>query len=151
MRYDSETASGQMVAEYLAAVLDPSTVAASPVVTFYDPMSIDEANRIVVMVPSVDTDPASPGNLSITVEVVVKTQWTEPTVANDRAAHFERVNDVRDKLMAANMPTWLTVYEPAGLGLSYVQPRRRFSTRIMEGWFVSETSIQLQCFVTMEA
>jgi hypothetical protein len=150
MRYDSETAAAQMVADYLLAVLDPSTVAASPVVTFYDPMSIDEANRIVVMVPSVDTDPACPGNLSVTLECVVKSQWAQPTISTDRDSHFEKVNDVRDKLMAADMPTRLAAYEPAGLGVSYVQPRRQFSTRIMEGWYVSESGLRIQCFVKQE-
>jgi len=89
------------VAAYLIAQIDQPTLAANPalsncpVVTFIDPMSIDDANRIVVMSPDATTMVESPGNCEVTIEVGIKSQWAQPSMAADYAAHFQRVNVVR--------------------------------------------------------
>jgi len=139
-----------MLVDYLVAVVAPAIQATCPAVSFFDPMSIDEANRIVVDVPSVETNPASPGNIIVRADCVIKSQWAQPTYAADRAAHFERVNEVRDKLMPSDLRTRLALFAPDGIGIEYVQPRRQFSTTLREGWIVSDLNLTVQCYLTAQ-
>lgn len=142
MRYDAEMAVAQMVADYLTANVASFDASVCPIVTFFDPMSIDEANRVVVMVPSVSTDVAHPGSFVATVEVGIKSRWAQESVATDFENHFGRSNDVRDKLMVASPWTHLTA--PAGIGLHFVQPVRQFSTRITEDhWIYSDVTLTI--------
>lgn len=148
MSFSPEDAVAETVVAYLRAMVDPDIQALCPVVSFMDPMSIDEAHRVVVEVPAVATNAASPGSMTATVECGVKSQWSQPTLAADKAAHFARVAEVRDKLMPASLAAALAEYAPAGTGINYAQPRRQFATRVATGWFYSSATLQIEIYNT---
>jgi hypothetical protein len=152
MRFDVEIATAELVAAYLKGAVDEEVLPsdACPVVTFFDPMSVDEADRVVVMVPSADTSTESPGNFNANVECGIKTQWKQKTLAADFGKHFARVKEVRDKLFPSDLIDQLIAASPNGLGVDFVQPRRQFITRISEGWIYSETAFQINCFAKTE-
>lgn len=151
MRYDIEKAASDMFTDYLKAlcstqagqVMDPN---GCQIVTFYDPMSIDDADRLTVMVPDSETDAPDPGCFSATVDIGLKTLWTQPTVKDDFCKHFARLNDVRDKLILqpADILTRISPYIPPGIELNRIQPRKKFSTHIAEStaakWIYSGTT-----------
>lgn len=159
MRYDVEIAVSDILTAYLKAlastkpgqILDPS---ACPIVTFYDPMSVDDADRVTVMVPNAETDAANPGNFSATVDIGLKTLWTQATLKNSFKRHFARVNDIRDKIMPKDIVERMTPYFVAGAVINYVQPRRDFDTHIAQAnvnWIYSGTKFVVNGYFTTEA
>ena len=143
MRWDIEIAISQIVADFLTSVLDGDLLAACPAVTFFDPMSVDEANRIVVQIPDGETGADDPGTGAVMVNLVVKSQWKQAGGKEDMATHFDRVNKVRDQMMRADLKDQLNALAPSGVGIAFVQPKRSFHTTIRQGWTVSEDQIQV--------
>lgn len=151
-RYDIEWALAPVVASYLQGKLDPAIVAASPVITFFDPMAVDEASRIIVEIPQCQTMKELQGNFNGSCNVTVKSRWTKPTVAADFPAHYNRTNFTRDALMSAMLAADLNsaaavlaaaAGQPSvGFNLDFVQPVFTFKTDVREGWIYSEASFK---------
>jgi hypothetical protein len=139
-RYDIEWALAPVVALYLQGKISAAAQLISPVVTFFDPMAVDEANRFVIEIPSAATMAESPGNFSGTCQCTVKSRWTQKTLAADMAAHFDRSNWMRDALMSIALVNDLNTAagNNAGWRLDYIQPKREFSTVVAEGWAYSD-------------
>ena len=155
MRYDFEIAVAQAVRDWIDSQLDPAITNKAPVVTFFDPMSVAESNRIIVMVPSGTTDDCVMSNAEVQVDVAVKSRWTEKTIAADFAAHWTRANAVRSQLFILDLPTWLNgtfaaaIPPVVGIQIDYVNNRRDFHTQIYaEGWIWSEISLRITCHAT---
>lgn len=147
MRYDFETQAAQVVADYLSTGLDPAITNISPVVTFFDPMSIDQSNRIVVMCPNGSTLAEQPGNAEMQVEVGVKSRWLQATIAADFAAHFTRLNAVRALLFRRDAEFQSQLKAPHGIGVNAILNKREFSTQVYkEGWIYSETTLRVEMF-----
>jgi len=152
MRYDVEMASSQMFADYLNALC--STAAGQimnkegcPIVTFYDPMSVDDADRVTVMVPNAFTDSPDPGCFTATISIGLKTLWTQPNIKNDFCKHFARLTDVRDKLMPNDLFNRIQPYIPPGISLNFIERRKQFETHIAESsaatWIYSGTTFSI--------
>jgi hypothetical protein len=150
MRYDIETAVAQCFADYLKSTVEAPILAICPVVTFFDPMSIDDAHRIIVHCDTAQSDPTSVGNFDCRVSVDVKSQWTQENIAVDFQAHFRRVNEVRDKLWPAILLASLQALQSDGLLIEYPQPRRDLSTKIFKdsNFLLSETAFNVRAMVT---
>lgn len=156
MRYDIEFPLAQLFASYLTAqcatfaggVLDPVLC---PIVTFFDPMSVDSADRVIVKVPSADTMPECGGNFKATIEVYQKTQWHQATLKAEMLAHSQRINEVRDKLQSSQIIALMTPLMPAGLSITWVNPRMAFTLNTYGdkgGWIASETTIMVAGFLS---
>lgn len=150
MRHDFEKAAAETVAAYLEAVLESTLQEAAPVVTFFDPMSLDDASRIVVICESGETKEAGPGNALVQVEVGVKTPWTQPTLSTDVSTHFERVNAVRDAFTVADPSAAVQAYSVSGIDLSHIDSVRRFETVMDRDGAFLYSSIELNCHVNTE-
>lgn len=145
-RYDFEIAMSGVVVDYLVDRLDATVTDKCPVVSFIDPMSIDEADRIIVLPPSGETIPESTGNFAGQVDVAVKTRWTQPTLADCMARHFNRLRAVRDKLFAPDIIAALDALGD-GIGIDFVQPRKAFTTKVTtDNWIYSETNLTVNAF-----
>lgn len=153
MRWDVEIAVSQMVTDYLNSVVSSSILATCPAVTFYDPMSVEEDHRIVTQVPSATSMVEQPATFYTQTEVIIKSRWNQPTLATDHAAHFERVNAVRDVLFPADLVDRLNAapIKPDGLSVNFVQPVRTFTTTVHDGWIVSETRMQIDVHLTTQS
>ena len=160
MRYDIETAAAEMFAGYLKAlcsVADGYVMDAKkcPIVTFFDPMSVDDADRLVVMCPDSDIDTADTGRFKATMDIGLKKMWTQPNIDEDFSVHFQRVKDVRDKLMAKDIIARLDPFLPDGMVVDFVQPRRQFKTHIAEStqakWIFSGTMFGIEGYFMAEA
>jgi hypothetical protein len=161
MRYDIENAAADVVVAYLRSVVDAAIQNVddkdgnpqSIIVTFYDPMSVDEANRIVVRCPDGETMKESMANGGLSVEVGIKSQWKQPTIEADFEAHFARVAEVRDKLFPVDLIERLNAAAAAadppitGIGIDYVAQGRKLYTDVREGWLYSETGFQMNYFM----
>lgn len=157
MRYDIEDSVTKIFADYLSVaastavgqVCDPNRC---PIVTFFDPMSVDDADRIVVRCPDAVTDPADMGRFSAEIEVGIKTLWTQVNIKKKFSEHHQRVNDIRDKLMAPSIIALLATVTPAGVALDFVHPRKHFKTHVAEStqakWIYSETSFSINGYFT---
>jgi hypothetical protein len=149
-RYDIEWALAPAVAAYLGGKISPDIQSVSPVITFFDPMAVDEANRIIVEIPQAKTMKEARGNFSGTCKVTVKSRWAKPTVKTDFSAHFDRTNWTRDALMSPTLATdvqaaALVLATAAGQGstgfnFDFQQPEISFQTDVREGWIYSEAS-----------
>ncbi|MEI8289578.1 MAG: hypothetical protein WCH99_08890 [Verrucomicrobiota bacterium] len=160
MRYDIEIASAQLFADYLNAlcsVADGYVMEAKkcPIVTFFDPMSVDDADRCTVMCPDADIDIADTGRFKATMDIGLKKLWAQPTIKADFDVHFQRVQDVRDKLMPIDIVTRLKPFLPDGMVIDFVQPRRQFKTHIAEStqakWIYSGTMFDIEGYFTAAA
>jgi hypothetical protein len=147
-RYDIEWALAPVVAVYLQGKISDAAQLISPVVTFFDPMAVDEANRFVIEVPSAMTLADSPGNFSGACQCTVKSRWTQKTLAVDMAAHFDRSNQMRDALMSIALANDLNTVagNNAGWKMDYIQPKREFKTVVAEGWVYSDTVFMFNGF-----
>lgn len=162
MRYDIENAAAAVVVAYLRSIVDPAVHLVkgrgdeyfSIIVAFYDPMSVDEANRIIVQCPNGETMPESMANGSMTVEVGIKSQWTQKTIVADFAAHFARVAEVRDKLFPSDLIERLNAAAAAavppitGIGIDYVAQGRKLHTDVREDWIYTETGFTMNYFMS---
>ena len=146
MRYDVETALSGLLVAYLGDLMDPALACVPPattapclIVDFTDPMSIDEANRIIVQVPTAKTTARMAGTWSARANVIARSRWTQATLKRDYAAHAERVNELRDKLCPADMVDRMAAYQPPGMTIVSVDPAREYSTRVFTNfWIESE-------------
>ncbi|MDE2106984.1 MAG: hypothetical protein KGL39_57790 [Patescibacteria group bacterium] len=140
------------VQAYLQAKVSVDRQNVSPVVTFWDPMSIDEANRFIVMIESAEMQPESPANFKAKGVVTTKSRWAQKTIAADFKSHFDRVNWVRDPLMSPTLADDLTTQLNAsggGVVVDFFQPKRQFATeKTLEGWVYSDTFFELNGFFT---
>lgn len=152
MRYDIEiVVSGALVAllgdlmdESIACLPGEAQTAPCLIVGFNDPMSIDDANRITVMVPTAETNVEDASQFLARVEVVAKSQWTKATLKKDYDAHNARVTELRDKLSATDLADRMAAKMPAGSSLEFVSPKRSYSTKVYDnGWIVSEAAFNL--------
>ncbi len=160
-RYDIEWALPPIVAAYLTAELTlqfPKLADVSPVITIFDPMAIDEANRVIVEVPGGKTMKEQQGSFSGSCLVTVKSRWAQPSVAADMSAHFNRTNWTRDALMSPTIAADLNALaltmataagkSSAGLNVDFVQPVIEFKLDVRSGWVYSETTFQFNgCFI----
>ena len=143
-RYDIEWVMAGIVVAYLTNKIDVALQEKSPVVTFFDPMAIEEDNRFVVEVPAAQTNQESPGNYEGSCKCTVKSRVTEATGAEDQKAHFNRTNWMRDVLMSSALLDDLNALATAGeFVLDYIQPHRDFSTdATKEGWIYSDIAFR---------
>lgn len=162
MRYDIESAIAQVFVDYLVVNVDPAiqngpNPAAAPIVGFFDPMSVDDSNRIIVHCEQAQSDVVSIGNFDARVEIDVKSQWTDgPDIKDDFDAHFVRVNEVRDKLWPIQFSSdavafqQLQSFTESGVMIEFVKPRRDLSVKIFKnpGWLLSTTAFQVRAIVT---
>lgn len=152
-RYDIEWASALIFTEYLKGIISSEIQTASPVITFFDPMAVDEADRIIVEIPNGKTMKESRGNFSAVCKVTVKSRWRKPSVSTDMAAHFDRVNWTRDALLnpALNDETTLaaiaTTKNILGVAIQFQRPEISFSTDVREGWIYSEASFTFDGYI----
>ncbi len=156
MRRDIEIPLAELVVNYLnsvcavqaGGVLDATIC---PIVTFYDPMSVDQADRVIITVPHGETYAEQGGNFKALVETYQKTLWTQKTLADDMAKHFARVNEVRDKYFAPNIIDLMSDLPVAGITVGFVNPRMQFNTKTLGergGWITSETAFELQGYIS---
>lgn len=157
MRYDIEVASAKMFADYLEELCSTDVgqimdAKACPIVTFFDPMSVDDADRLVVMCPDAVIDVNDRGCFAATIDIGIKTLWTQATIKKNFDIHFQRVNDVRDKLMPNDIIDRLTPFFPTGMVVNFVQPRRNFKTHIAESsaakWIYSSSVFDINGYFT---
>ena len=147
-RYDFEFPVAEVLAQFLDANIDESITENCPVVTFFDPMSIDDANRIIILINDGETMAESPANCEITAEVVVKSQWSQAEMTANFKAHQERVNVVRDRLLAPSLQADMNVaLLTHGVYVDFLQPRRNYSSSVyQEGFITSSTRLRINCF-----
>lgn len=145
MRTDLEIVVADCFANYLKSVVSGETQAACPVVTWTDPMSIDEADRIIVDVPSCSGSTEIKGNDDCTIHIGVKTQWAQATITEDRDRHFARVGEVRNALSVKSLAEELQPFSDV-VGINFVQPGWAQSSKVVEGFFHSETQITVNTF-----
>lgn len=150
MRYDAEMTLAQTIADYLNDVVYDPFRAASPIVTFFDPMSQDEANRIIVIVPSADTNVEDAATFMCEAEIGNKTILSQPTMQQDFADHYARVNAVRDKFYPTDLVSRLQAKAPDGFKINYVNPARKFVTQIGD-YLYSALHLSIKCYVTANA
>lgn len=136
IRYDIEIATAQCLTSYLQALLtaeidDLPMQEKCPVVTFYDPMSIQEDDRIIVRVATSQSNAESPGNFAAAVELALKSQWKQPTLSADFARHFARLNALRSVIWVQGLAAELAPYTPAGFAVNFVDNTRQNQTEIM--------------------
>ena len=143
MRFDPEIALADTLTGYIKSILSGDIFETCPAVTFFDPMSIDDADRIVVQVPSCDTMAESAGNFDLIAEVGIKTQWAQVSVTDDMKKHFDRVSALRDILSASNIKDRLESFQPDGFKVDFVNPSRAGSTKVFEGWIFTDTKMQI--------
>jgi len=151
MRYDVEIVAAQTFTGFLQAVastqpgqlLDPT---ACPIVNFFDPMDVDDADRVTVDVENADTDDTDSGRFEADVSIGVKTLWHQPSIGADMLLHFARLNDVRDKLMTANLVTLLAAYAPAGVVIDAVEHKKRLKSGKFKMFWFSQTIVTVKGF-----
>ena len=152
MRRDFEIPLAQLVVDYLnsvcavqvGGVLDAKLC---PMVTFYDPMSVDDADRVIITVPHGETYAEQGGNFKAVVNTYQKTLWTQKTLADDMTKHFARVNEVRDKYFAPDIVDQMEILAPDGIAVLFVNPRMQFETKTLGekgGWITSDITFELQ-------
>ena len=161
IRYDIEGACAQSMADWLNSACNPAVIGpnATPpilVVTFFDPMSIDEDSRLVIEVPNATTDTLDIASWQATYRFTLKSRWRQSTLEDNESPgftngdwtnHLARTNEVRDKLLARNMVTLLNAQIAAdggGFSLWQVMPQRRFNTNVVDHYFVSTMDIEVK-------
>jgi hypothetical protein len=158
MQYDYEMPVATMFAQYLlnqcatgpGGILDQSLC---PIVTFFDPMSVDPEDRVVIFVPTGETDSAIGGNFLAEVEIYQKTQWSQIELQQNFSTHYARLKELRDKLFPINLASRLAPFAPSGLAIDYVNQKKSFATKIVgdEGGFIdNRTMLTIQGHFTVE-
>jgi hypothetical protein len=152
MKYAIEYHIALAAKAYIESKVDAVDFQTWPVVTWFDPMAIDEGNRVVCICESVSSAPESPGNLTATVEIGVRSSWAQPTVDLDMAAHFSRVNQVRDVFNApqSNLIADISNLCESGVVVSYVNQAREYRTEVNEGNYYSSLMLTIKCVATEE-
>jgi hypothetical protein len=150
MRHDIEYALAETFKDYLTAKLDAADFVFWPIVTLYDPMAIDDANRVVCIVTDAELSEKQDGNFTAEIEIGVKTFWTQPDVATELAAHFDRVNQVRDVLSQSQEQflTDLAAVAPAGMTITFANRRKKLSTAVNEANYYSTSTFTVHGFTT---
>lgn len=151
MRNDIEKAVVETVVAYASATLDQDFVAGIPVVAFYDPMAIDDADRIIVSCEIGETKQSGPSNAVVQVEVGVKTRLEQPDMADAISGHFVRVNAVRDIFNVSSLEDELHENAADGIAITNVEPVRRFGTTMSDGSAYSRLEMNVHCHTTEEA
>ena len=145
-RLDIEGLVADTVCDYIKATLSAAIQATCPVVTFHDPMSIDDANRIIVMVPSGITPDYAPGNFSVSLEVGTKTQWSQMSMQTDWTNHMAAVSAVRNILWDDGLEAALDTQAADAIGFNRAMPDRRIATEVREQWYYTPTVVNLEVF-----
>jgi hypothetical protein len=127
----------------LVAEVESSIQEVCPVVTFYDPMSIDEASRCIVQTPTVQTAQEWSGNFEARIELGIKSQWTQATLAEDTATHAARVKAFRAVLLQSDFGDLLGVAATT-FSVWFVNPDAPMATDPRENWFYSELILTIQ-------
>lgn len=150
-QYNIEQLTAAVFAGYINAQMDPTLLGDNcRCVTFYDLMSIDQANRIVVMVSAVQMDADMPGNGTAQIEIGIKSQWTQADLEADQAAHWVRVDAVENIFADAGIVAALQAQADTTLGINFIQPQRTRSTQLMDGWIFTEIKLNAEIFVMAE-
>lgn len=152
MKYNIEYQAAEAVKGYLTATLDAADFTSWPIVTWFDPMAIDDASRVVCICQSATSHETGAGNFSADVEVGVRTNWNQPTVQADMASHFDRVAQVRDVLNDDTdaLVAGIAAQCAAGFTVSFVNVRREYATEVNEGNYYSSVKLSIECHATTE-
>lgn len=132
-----------VVADYLRENVSQEIQSAAMIVDFTDPMSIDDANRIIVQVPSGSSDESHAGNGEFEVEIGIKSQWAQASINEDFAAHKARVREVRSWLWSATLAEDLNTAGGDVIGVDFVQPQRGFKSEVYDGWLFTDTTLKV--------
>lgn len=141
---DIETAISEAVKALLVANVAEAFQLDCPVVTFYDPMSIDEANRCVVQVPECHPVQEHAGNFEATVEVGIKAQWAQASVAEDLASHNARCRAFRSVLLSNTLAEEIEAQAGGKFSVWFVDPEKQMRTEVRENWYYSPTIFKIQ-------
>lgn len=150
-RYDIEGIVADTLSAYLSAQLGSGVTTTCPVVTFYDPMSVDEASRIVVLAPDAASREEAAGNFTVRVEIGIKSRWAQASAGTDWTTHMSRVNLVRGVLWDADLAASLHTEANGLIGVNFVQPERKITTDVREGWYYTPTTLTLEVFAMNQA
>lgn len=152
MRLNPEYQLAVAMKAYLEDALDAADFTDCPVVTWFDPMAIDDGHRVVCICQTARTHDNQTGNFSAEIEVGVRTEWAQPTVQADTETHFDRVGQVRDALgpLPETLAAALASFCNAGFTVSYVDSQREYTTEVNEGNFYSSTKLSVECHATEE-
>ncbi len=143
MNLDLEWKLSPLLASYFRKQLAKTTTDTSPVIAFFDPMAIDEANRIVIESPKALVDRSSADNFSAAVKITVKSQLGQIGTLEDLKAHFQRVNEVRGKLFGDTFCADVSALS-AEVVITDCLPKFEFETDYTRvGFIFSETTITL--------
>jgi hypothetical protein len=148
-RYDYARPLSQALKDYLLPLIGDDLT--SLVVTWFDPMAVDENARIVCMATRGRTQVESPGNAQYEANVAVKTLWTQATMDADFTEHDRRVNIVFDKLMSATLADDLDAAIADGFGIDFVQPVRDLDATIEgrdAGFLMDAMTLRVHVFST---
>lgn len=148
---DPEFLLAEVVAGWLRDQVSTETQEACPVVEFSDPMSVDAADRIVVMVPSGESDEEWGGNGTFQLDIGIKTQWQQSDIDADFAKHRARIKEVRTILWDSDLQTSLETQSDGQIGVSFVHPKRGFKTQVYDGWLYTETNLTVQIYLKEQA
>lgn len=151
-QYDYDRQGALLFATYLAQQFDPLVAQGPPqplpapddndeqnintdclIVTFYDPMSIDEANRIIVMCDEAETDVNDPGSVALSVEIGIRSRWRQDTIKADFDQHFARERElgkwifdqtIVDKLETARQMLLVGADPGITTMIDFIQPKK---------------------------
>lgn len=135
-------------------VVAAETLAECPPVTFFDPMSLDEAHRCVIQVPSAQSSSEfGAGNFEAEVEIVVKSRWAQPTMTADWEAHNARVKAYRDAMLSDTITRGQGITGDE-IDVYYVGSEVGCNTSVRGaregGWFVTSTTVRIQVGLKVE-
>lgn len=128
MRHDYEKATTETVALYVQDNQSGNALTGLPVASFYDAMTTDDPDRIIVIAESGETKEADPGCATVDVEVGIKSTFSQPTAATDISDHFSRVNSLRDLFNVADPASAIDGYSVTGITVTGCDTVRRFET-----------------------
>jgi hypothetical protein len=123
-----------------------------PIVSFYDPMAVDDADRCVVICEGGKVPDYTLGNFELGVEVGLKTIWATPSLAADLEKHKLRLTSLRNILCiaTADLITSLNAVAPVGFLVTYVNKGRDIKTSSNDEGscnFYSSIELTVKCAV----
>lgn len=148
---DAEFIIADALADYLKSVASEGLQTASPIVTFYDPMSVEEMDRVVVQCPTGATDEDAAGNGEFNLVIGQRTRWTQANVAYCVAVHRERLKEIRSLMAVDDLITLLDAAAEGAIGFNFVKYSRTLETKITDaGWIYSETGYTVYVYTKEE-
>lgn len=135
---------------FVQANISSGIITASQIVTWMDPMAVDEADRVIVTVPDGQSEDYMVANGQFNVEIGVKTQFAQATLQDqDVTKHRSRVIAVRSLLWTDTLIADLTAAAAGAMGFNFIQPQRSFKSQVMAQNLWSETGLRVDIFSTI--